>query len=81
MPDSFEPHSRPALLSQLVAVDVIFKHGLLHEVADHRAEGTHSMTLLVLLQFGSGYSRERLLTVTTHQRPLGTEIDAPHHNR
>lgn len=63
------------LLSQLVAVDMIFKHGLLHVVTDHCAEGTNSVTLLVLLQFLSGYEREDLLAVTTHQRLLRTEIE------
>lgn len=61
--------------SQLVAVDVILKHGLLHVVTDHRAEGTHSVTLLVLLQFVLGYAGEALLAVTTHQRLLRAEIE------
>lgn len=57
--------------SQLVSIDVILEHGLLHVVADHGAEGTHAVTLLVLLQFVSGYAGETLLAVTTHQRLLG----------
>lgn len=54
--------------SQLMTVDVIFKHSLLHVVTDQCAEGTHSVTLLVLLQFVSGDAREALLAVTTHQQ-------------
>lgn len=53
--------------SQLVAVDVILKHGLLHMVTDHCAEGTHSVTLFMLLQLVWGNARETLLAVTTHQ--------------
>ncbi|KAA8581235.1 hypothetical protein FQN60_002816 [Etheostoma spectabile] len=67
-----ESHVR---VSQLVAVDVILKHGLLHVVTDHGAEGTHSVALLVLLQFVLGYAGEALLAVTTHQRPLPAEIE------
>ncbi|KAG7219822.1 hypothetical protein INR49_005844 [Caranx melampygus] len=40
------------------------------EGGDHGAEGTHSVALLVLLQFVSGDARESLLAVTTHQRLL-----------
>lgn len=58
-----------------MAVDVILKRRLLHVVADHRAEGTHAVALLVLLQLVWGYAREALLAVTTHQRLLRTEID------
>lgn len=59
--------------SQLVAVDVVFKHGLLHVVAGHHADGTKPVTLLVLLQFLRGYEGEALLAVTTHQRLPGTQ--------
>lgn len=59
-------------LSQLVAIDVIFKHGLLHGVADHRAERTHSVTLLVLLQLLLRDAGEALLAVTAHHHLLPT---------
>lgn len=62
-----------SLFSQLVAVDVIFKHGLLHAVAGHHADGTEAVTLLVLLQLLLGYEGEALLAVTTHQRLTGTQ--------
>lgn len=65
-------------LSQLVAVDVIFEHRLLHAVADHGAEGTHSVTQLVQLQLLLGYAGEALMAVTTHQDLLRTEIEAAH---
>lgn len=70
--------SNPERLSQLVAIDVIFKHQLLHGVTDHGAEGTHSVTLLVLVQLVLGYAGEALLAVTTHQDLMGTEIEAAH---
>lgn len=53
---------------QLVAVDVVFKHGLVHVVTHHQAEGTNSVALLVLLQFHLGDKREGLLAVTAHHR-------------
>lgn len=56
-----------------MAVDVVFEHGLLHAVADHHAEGTDAVTLLVLLQLLLRYVREDLLAVTTYQRLPGTE--------
>ena len=62
--------------SQLMAVDVIFEHGLLHVVTDHRTERADSVALLVLLKLLAGYEREALLAVTTHQRLPGTEIEA-----
>lgn len=55
-------------LSLLMAVDVIFKRGLVHVVADHRAEGADAVTLLVLIQFVLGDAGEALAAVTTHQR-------------
>lgn len=60
-----------------MAVDVIFEHRLLHVVADHRAERTHSVALLVLLQLLSSYEREALLAVTAHQRLLGNRNRRP----
>lgn len=51
-----------------MAVDVIFKRGLVHVVADHRAEGADAVTLLVLIQFVLGDAGEALAAVTTHQR-------------
>lgn len=67
-------------VSQLVTVDVIFEHRLLHVVTDHGAERTHSVTLLVLLQFVSGYAGEALLAVTTHQHlPEDRNRDSTHH--
>lgn len=57
-------------LSLLMAVDVIFKRGLVHVVADHRAEGADAVTLLVLIQFVLGDAGEALAAVTTHQRLL-----------
>lgn len=70
--------SNPERLSQLVAVDVIFKHQLLHVITDYGAEGTHSVTLLVLLQLVLGDAGEALPAVTAHQDLLGTEIEAAH---
>lgn len=67
--------------SQLVAVDVVFKHRLLHAVAGHHADGTKPVTLLVLLQFLLGYEGEALLAVTTHQRLLGTQTRDRSHVR
>lgn len=72
------------LFSQSVAVDVVFKHGLLHAITDHHAEGTDAVTLLVLLQLLLRYVREDLLAVTTHQRLPGTETrdeTAAHYKR
>lgn len=51
-----------------MAVDVIFKRGLVHVVTDHRAEGADTVTLLVLIQFVLGDAGEALAAVTTHQR-------------
>lgn len=50
-----------------MAVDVIFKRGLVHVVAEHRAEGADAVTLLVLIQFVLGDAGEALAAVTTHQ--------------
>lgn len=72
------------LFSQSVAVDVVFKHRLLHAVTDHYAEGTDAVTLLMLLQLLLRYVREDLSAVTTHQRLPGTETrdeTAAHYKR
>lgn len=60
--------SAPREPLQLVAVDVVFKHGLVHVVTHHQAEGTNSVALLVLLQFHLGDKREGLLAVTAHHQ-------------
>lgn len=51
-----------------MAVDVILERGLVHGVADHRAEGAHAVTLLVLLQLVRRDAGEAFAAVTTHQR-------------
>lgn len=61
---------RQDVSSQLVAVDVIFEDGLLHPVADQRAEGADAVALLVRLQLLRGYGGETLMAETTHQRLL-----------
>lgn len=66
---------------QLVAVDVIFIHGLLHAVAAPHADGANSVSALVLLQFLLGYEREALLAVTTHQRLPGNRNKRRQHIR
>lgn len=68
LPDAdvvFEARSQP------VAVDVVLVRRLLHAVTDHRAEGTQSVTLLVLLQLVLGYVGEALAAVATYQRLPG----------
>lgn len=68
--------------SQLVAVDVVFKHALLHAVTHLVAEGTHSVAALVLLQLAVRYAGEALVAVATHQDDsLRTEMDMKRVNR
>ena len=54
-----------------MAVDVIFELGLCHVIADERAEGTHPVALLVLLQLLQCDAREAHVAATTHHA-LGT---------
>ena len=49
-----------------MAVDVIFKLGLPHVIADERTEGTHPVALLMLLQLLRCDAREAHVAATTH---------------
>lgn len=53
-----------------MAVDVVFKHSLLHGVTDEGAEGADSVALLMGLQLILCDARESLLAVLTLQAQL-----------
>ena len=49
-----------------MAVDVIFELSLSHVIADERAERTHPVALLMLLQLLQCDAREAHVAATTH---------------